>query len=252
VAWELYTGKSLFRAAHPLAQLRQVLTAEIPRIDSVRAEVGTRVSSAVAHALERGLAQRTSDMNAFARELREAADAEFGVASPEEVRNVLLDLCGEDIRKMADSIALARAPSRNSRLSVPPEAVRKHAPWAVAMLGALAASLALWPHATPRSTANAREAVVGTMTSRAVDLEVPVLEDAGNAEHSVLVPEDVAPRKERGLTELKKAPLVRKARPQRVQKKVARPRAQPKASAPASESPLLDVSAFERERRRSR
>ena len=247
VAWELYGGRHLFRAAHPLAQLRQVLTADIPRVDSVRPEVGSRVANVIARSLERSLAGRTPSMHAFRKELREAAESDFGVATPEEVRATLLRLCGGEIRKVVDSIDQARGRTRNSR-TLQLAAVKKHAPWAVAMLGALTASLALWPHASHRSTASARESVVSTMTSRAADMEAAAPEDAGRPLPTVSAPATDEPARP--------APPVRTpprkvVRPARSLKKAVR--ARPQAKEPStSQSPLLDVGAFERERKRGR
>ena len=72
VAWELVTGRRLFKSDNPLNILRKVLDDPIPAVHEYRPDVPPALGACIAKALERDPADRHESDRAFAQALRSA------------------------------------------------------------------------------------------------------------------------------------------------------------------------------------
>lgn len=93
VLWELLSGKALFRADHPGETIAKVLSAPIPALPPLRADVTPKLDRVLRRALSRNPDQRPQTAEEFALALEEALDT--GPASPRVVGSWVSNLAGE-------------------------------------------------------------------------------------------------------------------------------------------------------------
>jgi serine/threonine-protein kinase len=109
VLWECIAGRRLFRGEEPIETLQEVLTAPIPKLQSIGMNVTQEVDDVIAGGLERDLDLRFERADLFAQALERAAGT-TGIATHEEVSQVMETIFGAkmrvlhaDIRKLVDA-----------------------------------------------------------------------------------------------------------------------------------------------------
>lgn len=111
VAWETLTGRRLFVGDNPAQTLERVMSMPVPRLDAMRADVPAAVADAIAHALERDVAARTSTAADFADELRHA----IRPAGPSALAAIVRESGGEALMRLEEGLR-AQSPSSLSRV----------------------------------------------------------------------------------------------------------------------------------------
>jgi len=102
VAWELLTGKRLFRDDHPLRTLKRVLLDPIPRADEARSEVPSYLATVVARALQREPCDRYPDARELEHALREAAQMAGLRLHASNVAAFLSTTCARELAHLQD------------------------------------------------------------------------------------------------------------------------------------------------------
>jgi serine/threonine-protein kinase len=109
VLWECIAGRRLFRGEEPIETLQEVLTAPIPKLQSIGMNISQELDDTIAGGLERDLDMRFETAELFAQALERAA-GEAGIATHEEVSRVMETIFGAkmrvlhaDIRKLVDA-----------------------------------------------------------------------------------------------------------------------------------------------------
>lgn len=139
VAWELLTGRRLFKRESELASMQAIVSEDAPRVDTERPDVPKAVADAVAGALQRERDGRTGTAEEFRRALLDAAaeldtrdDAVTGfvtqVLGPQhEARRVHVDAAVEGtlrhtptLGKMRAASSASSSPSRSGTPTLPP------------------------------------------------------------------------------------------------------------------------------------
>ena len=85
VAWELLTGKRLFRTKSDLETVRQVLSMPIPRPSELNPAVPLQLDAAIMRALERNPAARHQTARDFSRAIQQYLVSAGQIVGPEEV-----------------------------------------------------------------------------------------------------------------------------------------------------------------------
>ena len=179
VAWEVVSGRRLFRSENPLHTLQKITVDPIPTIDAYRPDAPAALSACIAKALQRDPADRFQTGREFAAALRAAVPAHarsaqvgdyvrlHGGASLDALENGLkLALSGAAVETPEEDRGDERTPVSTSAIvssmaasvpTAPTEAGRSRAPWIALGVTAVIASLALGvamsrgtqPHSTP-------------------------------------------------------------------------------------------------------
>ncbi len=97
VAWELLTGRRLFRAANDLATVRNVIEGPIPRPRSVHASVPAPLDDIVMRALERDPERRIPTARELSRALQQFLVDQGQVVGPQEISAFLRSIFHERI-----------------------------------------------------------------------------------------------------------------------------------------------------------
>jgi len=97
VAWELLTGKRLFRDEHPMRILKRILRDRIPLADSVRSDVPPGIAAVVERALQRDPALRYATASQLEEALREASQSAGLQPHPAHVASFLAAACATEI-----------------------------------------------------------------------------------------------------------------------------------------------------------
>lgn len=97
VLWECIAGRRLFRGDEAVDTLHEVMSLPIPRLRKLGAFVSEPLDQAIMRALSRDLDERYATAESFARALERAA-GKRQIASPEEVRDLLVAVAGPTLR----------------------------------------------------------------------------------------------------------------------------------------------------------
>ena len=287
VAWECFVGRRLFGASNPLALAAEVAYGDIARVDAERPEVPREVADVIAAALERDPARRTESAQKLARHLADVLAATCGLAEPEEIGAFARRWTEDSVSTLEGrlSVAMSVPTARWEDRSGLRPAVRppRRAPVALAIT-ALAlvagAGLGWWftrpmSDATPNTTdtASNEAATNEAATNEAASNEAASNEAASNEAASnepatneattneaamneataAAVPEGRAavPPTSEIETQLREEPTSsrRRRRPVRARETVA-PTSETPRTPRSSDALLLDVDAFDAQRRR--
>jgi serine/threonine-protein kinase len=104
VAWELLSGRTLFKAATDSATMQRVMRLEPPRLSSIAPELGTAFDQVFEKVLAKNPAHRYADVDEFATALGDAATRVCGVAGPAELSALVDELAGEVITRRRAAI----------------------------------------------------------------------------------------------------------------------------------------------------
>ncbi|MCC7536610.1 MAG: protein kinase [Deltaproteobacteria bacterium] len=179
VAFELVTGRRLFKGRNDLETLRLLLEGEIPYLDAVRADVPSALASAVHRALQRDPAARWSSALDFAQAIE--SSVEGGFARRDDVAALLATYLPDEERAFTDRLRGALASALDAA-SAPRVIQRRVSPrpfrFAGLMASAFAVTLAIrlfaWPalESSPAAVDPPRERALQARpedTTRAVD-----------------------------------------------------------------------------------
>lgn len=103
VLWETLTGARLFRGRDDFDVLKKVMDAPVDP-PSVRREDVAALDEVVMHSIEREPDARFSSAKQMREALEQLSENVGGVATPEEVREFLVDVCGARLGEQRDAI----------------------------------------------------------------------------------------------------------------------------------------------------
>jgi serine/threonine protein kinase len=106
VAWEAIAGRQLFVATNPVEAIFKVGNMPIPRLDTVRPEVGPDLADAIAQALERDPDARFATAGAFANALQHALGKPPARA---QIGALVRERGGDSLTRLEDGIKRALA-----------------------------------------------------------------------------------------------------------------------------------------------
>ncbi len=108
VAWEALTGKRLFKADNPAAQLDKVRHMPVPSVRELRPEVPEPVAEVIVRALDRDPAARWGSAGEMARALRETARrADLALPDRTQLGTLVRAWGGEQLTKLEENLRRA-------------------------------------------------------------------------------------------------------------------------------------------------